>query len=574
MTRLRVAVCQIDQVVGDLEGNARRIEESLAIAERSGADLALFPELAVTGYPPEDLLLKTGFVADNLAIAQKLAALTGKTRAVFGFIDAGESGELYNAAAMCGGGSVLAVHHKRLLPNYGVFDEQRYFTPGAGDPPVVQIGDLCVGMAICEDVWSSAGPVGAMVRRGAELVVVINASPYSMGRLAERVSVVAERAVQEHCPLVYVNLVGGQDELVFDGGSFALDATGSVVHRAARFVEEVVIWDLSLSVTGAAGGGEGTYTKVAWRADPAVRLLPTACEDPEEEVFCALVTGTRDYVLKNQFTDVVIGLSGGIDSSLVAVIAVAALGPEHVHGVAMPSRYSSDGSITDAAELAGHLGIDLLQIPIERAHSAFSQMLEEPLGGPPTGLTEENLQSRIRGVILMSLSNSRGWMVLTTGNKSELATGYSTLYGDTAGGFAVLKDVPKTLVYDLARSINRWAERDLIPQSVLEKPPSAELRPGQRDDQSLPAYEVLDPVLDAYVEQDMTVAQIVDSGVDPELACKVARLVDRAEYKRRQTPPGVRVTPKAFGKDRRVPITNRYLSRGEQEPQRPLRKSR
>ncbi len=567
MARIRVAACQLDLVVGDLDGNTGRILDALERAEAAGADLAVFPELAITGYPPEDLLLKPGFVADNRAALEKVASRTGRCAAVVGFVDAGR--DLYNAAAVCAFGSVQGVYHKRLLPNYAVFDEQRYFAPGGPARNLYVVAGVRVGVSICEDAWSPTGPIAEQAAGGAELVVNLNASPFYAGRLAERMRMLATRAVDASCTLVYVNLVGGQDELVFDGASLVLDSRGQLLASATSFVEELLVADVDvqpgfrnrlLDPRGRVPGSSLPATVITEHtsAEPvqpaANRIAPLL--DPVEEVYRALVLGTRDYVTKNSFTDVLIGLSGGIDSSLVACVAADALGAEHVHGVAMPSRFSSEGSVTDAEALCERLGIDLRTIPIEPAHAAMLDMLAPSFAGRTEDLTEENLQSRLRGVLLMALSNKFGWMVLTTGNKSELAVGYSTLYGDTAGGFAVIKDVPKTLVYELARWRNRSGE--VIPDGVLTKPPSAELRPDQRDDQSLPPYDVLDPILEAYVEGDLTAAELEGAGFAPELVRRIVRLVDLAEYKRRQNPPGVRVTPKAFGKDRRVPITNRY----------------
>jgi NAD+ synthase (glutamine-hydrolysing) len=530
---LRIAACQIDTVVGDLDGNAARILAALERAEAAGAQVAVFPELAVTGYPPEDLLLKPRFVADNVEALEKLAARTGRTTAVVGFVEE-DDGRLYNAAAVCADGAVRGIYRKRLLPNYAVFDEERYFAPGEGPMPLFDIAGVRCGVSVCEDAWLANGPLAALGAAGAEVILNLNASPYYAGRQREREEMLAARATEAGCPIVYVNLVGGQDELVFDGGSLVVAADGTVLARAPQFVEDMLVVGL-----GEAGA-----------------VAPPM--DREDEVYTALVLGTRDYVEKNGFREVVIGLSGGIDSSLVAAIAVDALGPERVHGVAMPSRFSSAGSLDDAQALADNLGIDLRVVPIEPGHAALLDMLAPLFEGRAPDLTEENLQSRIRGVVLMALSNKLGWLVLTTGNKSELAVGYSTLYGDTAGGFAVIKDVLKTDVYRLARRRNERAGRTLIPSSVLEKPPSAELRPDQRDDQSLPPYDELDPVLEAYVEHDRTAAELEEAGFDPAVVRQVVGLVDRAEYKRRQTPPGVRVTPKAFGKDRRVPITNAY----------------
>ena len=571
MARLRVALCQINTTVGDLDGNVDRVIEALEQAEARGCDLAVFPELAITGYPPEDLLLKPGFVGDNRRALDRVARASATCAAVVGFVDVGR--DLYNAAAVCAFGQVQAVYHKRNLPNYAVFDEQRYFAPGTGSSPLVEVAGLRIGVSICEDAFSPTGPIAAQAAGGAELVVNINASPYYANRLAERERMLATRASDASCALVYVNQVGGQDELVFDGASMVFDAHGELVARAGQFTEETLVCDIEvlpvfrkrlLDPRGRAV--EAALPVVDVSSAPRVDDPADVCRGQVaapltrvQEVYEALVTGTRDYVLKNGFTDVAIALSGGVDSSLVAAIAADAVGPDHVHGVLMPSRFSSDHSLSDAEKLASELGIDHRVIPIEPAHAAFLEMLAPSFAGLGADITEENLQSRIRGVVMMALSNKfRGWLVLTTGNKSEMAVGYSTLYGDTAGGFAVIKDVPKLLVYDLCRDRNARAGREIIPEDVLTKPPSAELRPDQRDDQSLPPYEVLDPILEASVEDDRTAAELVGMGFDPDLVARITRLVDTAEYKRRQTPPGVRVTPKAFGKDRRVPITNRY----------------
>jgi NAD+ synthase (glutamine-hydrolysing) len=565
-----VALAQINPVVGDLGGNAERVTSALAIAEEAGADVAVFPELAIPGYPPEDLLLKPGFVADNLAALSKVAKATDRCAAVVGFVD--EQIDLYNAAAVCVRGEVHGVYHKQLLPNYGVFDEQRYFAAGGGATQLFGIGGVRVGVSVCEDAWSPTGPIAAQAAAGAELIININASPYSVSRLLEREQMLATRAADASCGLVYLNCVGGQDELVFDGASLVFDPSGRLVASLPQFVEEVAVFDIDvrpvyrkrlLDPRGHLASAPLPVTEViseVRHGGDSPRVPPPLATrlGVEEEIYQALVTGTRDYVRKNGFSDVVIGLSGGIDSSLVAVIAADALGPNHVHGVSMPSRYSSSGSEVDAEELAGNLGIDFRRVPIEGAHAAFLDVLAPCVGGATTGLTEENLQSRIRGVILMALSNHQGWLVLTTGNKSEAAVGYSTLYGDTAGGFAVIKDVAKTTVYRLSKWRNDQPGGPVIPPAVLTKPPSAELRPDQRDDQSLPPYDVLDPVLLAYVESDLTASELVEAGFDEELVRQVVRLVDLAEYKRRQTPPGIRVTPKAFGRDRRMPITNRY----------------
>jgi len=572
MHRIRVGLCQVNTTVGDLDANAQRVLSALADAEAAGCDVAVFPELLLPGYPPEDLLLKPGFVRANLEALGRVAAGTGGCAAVVGFADAQR--DLYNAAAVCAGGEVVATYHKRLLPNYGVFDERRYFTPGSHPYTLLSIAGVRVGLSICEDAWSPTGPIADQGAGGAELVLNLNASPYHAGRLADRERMLAVRAADASCALVYVNLVGGQDELVFDGASLVFDSAGRLVARAPQFEEATIVVDLDVPVSFRARlldprGRVPTpplpvVVVSAPRKTPVAPLASTRRPVPvaplpfHREVYDALVVGTRDYVAKNGFTDVVVGLSGGVDSSLVAVIAVDALGADHVHGVSMPSRFSSEHSRADARRLADALGLDLRSIPIEPGHDALLDMLGETFAGLPTGLAEENIQSRLRGMTLMALSNKFAWLVLTTGNKSESAVGYSTLYGDTAGGFAVIKDVPKTLVYELCRDRNARAKSLLVPEGVLTKPPSAELRPGQRDDQSLPAYALLDPILEAYVEDDLTRAELVALGHDPDLVERVTRLVDRAEYKRRQTPPGVRVTPKAFGKDRRLPLTNRY----------------
>jgi NAD+ synthase (glutamine-hydrolysing) len=563
---VRIAACQINTVVGDLDGNLAAIMRALDEAEAAGCDIAAFPELAITGYPPEDLVLKPGFINDNLEALEKLAARTEQCAVIVGFVDAGR--DLYNAAAVCAFGSVQGVYHKRLLPNYAVFDEQRYFAPGTGELSLFRIAGVRVGVSICEDAWSPTGPIAAQSEGGAELVVNINASPYYAGRLAERERMLATRATDASCALLYVNQVGGQDELVFDGASLVFDANGDLVARGPQFTEDRLIVDVDvkpvfrkrlLDPRGRASGEPLPEVLISSERQSQEEAVPPQITEPlasVAEVYEALVLGTRDYVRKNGFTDVVIGMSGGVDSSLVAVIAVDALGAEHVHGVSMPSRYSSEGSKDDAQQLADALGIDFRVIPIEPAHSAFVEMLRPSFADLPEDLAEENIQSRARGVTLMALSNKFGWLVLATGNKSEMATGFSTIYGDMVGGYAVIKDVRKTLVYELCRERNRRGA--VIPEPVLTKPPSAELRPGQRDDQSLPPYDELDPILEAYIEDDLTAGELVQAGYDPALVRRIVTLVDRAEYKRRQAPPGVRVTPKAFGKDRRLPITNRY----------------
>ena len=536
MAGLRVGCAQINAVVGDLDGNAERVIAAYDAAVAEGCDLVVFPELVVTGYPPEDLLLKPAFVAAAGETVAKLAERTGECVAVIGYPErAGE--HLYNSAAVCAGGQILGTYRKQLLPNYSVFDEKRYFEASTSPGRVFHIAGVHVAVSICEDAWKPA-PILAMVENGAELVVNINASPYFAGRLREREAMLSSRAAQAGVPIVYVNLIGGQDELVFDGASLVLDDTGEIVARAEQFVEDLLVVDVEIGAP------------ITGRIEPVL--------EPVHEIYEALVLGTRDYVRKNGFTDVLISLSGGIDSSLVAAIAVDALGPEHVYGVMLPSRYSSEGSVADTIALTDRLGVRTFVVPIEPAQSAFEKMLEPVFEGRAPDVAEENLQARIRGNAVMTISNKFGWMVLSCGNKSEMATGYATLYGDMAGGFAVIKDVPKTFVYELCRDLNARSGTDVIPQAVLDKPPSAELRPDQKDTDSLPEYDQLDPIIEGYVEGDESVSELTARGFDGELARRVARMVDRNEYKRRQAPPGVRISRKAFGKDRRPPITNRW----------------
>ena len=567
MPRVRLAAAQLDLTVGDLDGNVDRMLDAYERADAAGCDLVAFPELSLTGYPPEDLLLRPSFVAQCAESVEKFAARTGRLAAVIGFPEVQR--DLANAAALCAHGRIQGVYRKHHLPNYAVFDEQRYFAPSTVDGPLFVVAGVRTALTICEDAWSPNGPINTQAAGGAELVVNINASPYYAGRLHERDAMLATRAADASVPVLYVNLVGGQDELVFDGASMLFDESGRLVARARQFEEDLLVVDVevrpafrrrlldprgrtrtnALPEIAVSEARLGEHLEEP-RIEP---LLP-----PVQEVYEALVLGTRDYVRKNGFSDVLIGLSGGIDSSLVAAIAVDALGPERVVGVLMPSRFSSDHSITDADLLAENLGIRTVTVPIEDAHTAFLDMLAPTFAGTEPGLAEENLQARIRGTILMTMSNKFGAMVLTTGNKSEMATGYSTLYGDMAGGFAVIKDVPKMLVYALSRDRNERAMKALIPETVLEKAPSAELRPDQKDSDSLPEYDVLDPIIEGYVEDDLSIAELEEAGHDGDLVRRVARLVDRNEYKRRQAPPGVRVSPKAFGKDRRLPITNRW----------------
>jgi NAD+ synthase (glutamine-hydrolysing) len=597
MTILRIALAQINVTVGDIQGNAAKVRENLDRARAAQANIVLFPELTLAGYPPEDLLLKPNFAAANRAALESLLPHTAGLTAVVGFVDRRD--DLFNAAAVLHDGQLAGVYHKALLPNYAVFDEDRYF--GVGDTSIlftlpiapdrarmqsserVQDGgvsqqrDVCFGVSICEDIWYPAGPPEAQAAAGAELLLNISASPYQSGKIQSRVRMLATRAADNVAIVAFCNLVGGQDELLFDGSSVIIDERGNLLARGKSFEEDFVLADLNVGSVfrqrlrdprrrkdGLAEIYADAFERVALpgAATPPLPQPHTspmlACPlEPVEEVYQALVLGTRDYVRKNGFSQVTLGLSGGIDSSLVATIAVDALGADNVIGVSMPSRYSSDHSKGDAAELARRLGIRFETIPIEPAYRAYLEMLADLFTNTPANEAEENLQSRARGNILMALSNKFGWLVLTTGNKSEMAVGYATIYGDMAGGFAVIKDVPKTLVYELCRYRNEKIGQ-VIPANVLMKPPSAELRADQKDTDSLPEYEVLDAILAAYVEEDYSADEIVALGFDEPTVRRVIRMVDRNEYKRRQAPPGPKITTKAFGKDRRLPITNRY----------------
>ncbi|HEX6263398.1 MAG TPA: NAD+ synthase [Actinomycetota bacterium] len=537
---MRIALGQLNTTVGDLEGNVERLAAGAVEAAGQGADLVVFPELAITGYPPEDLLLRPAFVEDNLEALQELARRSGETTAVLvGFVDRTDLG-MHNAAALLRDGRVEARYHKHKLPNYGVFDEARYFVPG-GEGCALRVADAELGISICEDAWKPGPPFDGYAE-AVQIIPNLNASPYHRGKIGQRIEICADRARETGAWIVYVNAVGGQDELVFDGGSMVVAPNGERAWHADMFEEDMLVVDLP----------EATERKPRL-PDPEREPWP---EGPDE-VYRALVLGLGDYVRKNGFTDVVLGLSGGIDSSLTAVVAVDALGPDHVWGLAMPSRFSSDHSLEDAEELANRLRIRLDRVPIDDTFQAYLDALAPIFEGTEPGVAEENVQARIRGNLLMAASNKFGHLVLATGNKSEMAVGYSTLYGDMAGGFAPLKDVLKTLVYDLARWRNEQTDPP-IPDRVLTKPPSAELRPDQQDTDSLPPYEVLDPIVEAYVEEDRAPEEIVADGADAPLVDRVVRMIDGSEYKRRQAAPGVKITPKAFGRDRRLPITNRY----------------
>jgi len=557
---LRVALAQVNPTVGDLSGNAALIKDYYSRAADAGADVVVFPELAITGYPPEDLLLKPSFVRQNFEIMRDLAKTLKNPAAVIGFVAHDEAGRLYNAAAVVAGGRVRGVYHKEELPNYGVFDEKRYFAEGTGLPLFV-IRGVQIGVTVCEDAWIGDGPVQGVARNGAEVVLNINASPYHRDKSFERQILFRQRARDNKVFFFYVQTVGGQDELVFDGDSLAYAPDGRLLARGAQFEEELVLVDIELpdKTRGIKKGAEVVQISkaIARKNPPLPERRARRGMDRVEEVYSALQLGTRDYIRKNGFQSVVIGLSGGIDSSLTAVIAADAIGAENVVGIAMPSEISSSESLEDAKELATNLGIQFDVLAIAGIQRAFMDALADPFAGTKPGLAEENLQARIRGTILMALSNKFGHLVLTTGNKSEMATGYSTLYGDMAGGFAVLKDVPKTLVYELSAWRNSYG-LEAIPDRVFTKPPSAELRSGQTDQDELPPYDELDPILHAYVEEERSIREMIALGYDENTVRKVVEMVDRSEYKRRQAPPGVKITARAFGKDRRLPITNRF----------------
>lgn len=599
MRTFRLAMAQINATVGDLDGNTERIIASIREAGSLGADLVAFPELALPGYPPEDLLLKPQFIRDNQERLQQIAAECTDIAAVVGFIDS--DSDIYNAAAFIHKGEVIGKYRKMYLPNYGVFDEDRYFAAGS-ECPVYTINGTPIGVNICEDIWYATGPAVVQRAAGAEIIVNINGSPFHAGKRAFREKMLATRAADNGLFVAYVNLVGGQDELVFDGNSIVFSPDGEILAEAAQFEEQILVADLDVEAvfrsrlrdprTRKERGADLTHigkpVKVhlsdytentnksplpsevvrpepverqasnATSQNPTHPVYPVKPYDETAEVYAALTLGTRDYVRKCGFSKVLIALSGGIDSTLVAAIAADALGSENVVGIAMPSRYSSEGSVLDAKALADNLGFELWTLPIEDAFSAYLDTLAPKFVGTESGVAEENMQSRIRGNLIMAASNKFNWLVLTTGNKSEMATGYATIYGDMAGGYAVIKDVPKQLVYELCRYRNTVGDAPVIPQSVIDKPPSAELRPDQKDEDSLPPYGILDPILKAYVEDDYAFDDIVAMGYDRDTVKQIITLVDRNEYKRRQSPPGIKITPRNFGRDRRMPIANRY----------------
>ncbi len=568
MTDIRVAGAQIDLTVGDLNGNEERILAAMRWAEGAGADVLVLPELAIVGYPPEDLVLREGFVVENLAVLDRLAEASGECAVVVGFVDPLDHGvidddsverRVANAAAVLAGGRIVGVYHKELLPNYGVFDEARYFAESRDAVKLWQVGNTVAGVSICEDIWSPTGPPAQQAAAGAGLLLNINGSPFHIGKGSERAQLLRDEAVRSGAAVVYVNCVGGQDELVFDGGSMVFTADGDLLYRATQFDEELFIVDVPVPDTREPSITPTLVTDRREIVGSTLQPVPPRRLTGDEEIYTALVSGLAGYVHKNGFREVIIGSSGGIDSALAATIAVDALGKDAVHTITMPTRYSSEGSVSDSERLAVNLGCRFDIIPIEATFGSFLETLDPLFSGTEPNVAEENLQARIRGTILMAVSNKFGGMVVATGNKSEMAVGYATLYGDMAGGYAVLKDVYKTLVYRLARWRNRPGV--VIPPEIIDKAPSAELRPDQFDTDSLPPYEVLDAVLEQYIEHDRTVDEIVDDGFERELVCRIARMVDRNEYKRRQAPPGVKITKKGFGRDRRLPITNRYLSR-------------
>lgn len=575
MRKIRIALAQINPIVGDLQGNVKKIISYIKNARALKAEIIAFPELAVTGYPPEDLVLKPQFIKDNIDALNEVITASDGITAIVGFIERDNS--LFNAAAVISNRRLIDVYHKKHLPNYGVFDEYRYFQSGIRYP-VYNFSGVNIGVNICEDIWHEKGPAKVQALSGAEIIININASPYHMGKASFRDNLVSTRALECKSIIVYVNMIGGQDELVFDGGSFVVNSQGDIILRGGQFKEELITVDIKVQNARARFSDkeqkelktlvhEGEVienikipSKLIKERKPELKIKESVIMPPVEEVYNALLLGTKDYVYKNGFKNVVIGMSGGVDSSLVAAVAVDAIGKEHVHGLFMPSPYTSKESYEDVYALAGNIGIKIITIPINNIYETYLKTLSKNFKGTKTDITEENIQARIRGNILMAFSNKFGWLVLTTGNKSEMSVGYATLYGDMAGGFAVIKDVPKTMVYELCKWKNGKVGRVVIPDRVLWKEPSAELKSDQRDTDTLPPYPVLDPILKAYVEDDKSADEILKINCDIECVQKVLRMIDHSEYKRRQSPPGIKITPRAFGKDRRFPITNRYRS--------------
>ncbi|MCX5678182.1 MAG: NAD+ synthase [Candidatus Omnitrophica bacterium] len=556
MKNIRVAIAQINCTVGDLENNALKIIDYIRKAKAAGADIVAFPELAITGYPPEDLLLKPKFISDNIDMMKKVAKSVNDIVVVVGFVGR-EGKDIYNSAAVMHKGIVKGLYHKMILPNYGVFDEKRYFNTGSV-PQIFRIDDIGFGVNICEDIWHKEGPLLQEASLGAKLIININSSPYHAGKILEREEIAKRGAKANNVYIVYANLVGGQDEIVFDGQSMVIDPQGKVIARAEAFKEDLLVTDIEIETKGAeiAENAVIVSNKLSEKSKPALTRKEISPLGETAEIYQALLLGLKDYTAKNGFTKVIIGLSGGIDSSLVVVLASDALGKENVTGVFMSTRYSSQQSEHDARKVASNLGINYTAISIDHIYKLYLIAFEPLFAGAARDVTEENVQARIRGNILMALSNKFGWLVLTTGNKSEMSTGYATLYGDMAGGLAIIKDVPKTLVYILAKYRNSISR--VIPASVMTKEPTAELRHDQKDRDTLPPYDILDPIIKAYVEEDKSLGEIAELGFDEEVVAKVINMVDKSEYKRRQSPPGIKITPKALGKDRRMPITNKY----------------
>ncbi len=578
MRTLRLALAQINPTVGDFEGNVSRIVSYIDESVKAGAQIVVFPELAITGYPPEDLLLKPQFIEDNLNALKRVQKKVKDIIAIVGFVD--RKDDIYNAAAVMYNRKLIDTYHKMYLPNYGVFDEVRYFQAGTRCP-IYKIGDTCFGITICEDIWYPEGPTRIQALAGAEVIININASPYRIGKGKFRENMLSTRALDSIAIIVYLNTAGGQDELVFDGDSMILDQNGHIIARGQQFKEDLIIIDLNLDAVSMkrlhAPRRRQEVVKLEKetvevitipvekklheeRSMPCPLLMEYRVLEPLEEIYEALVLGTSDYVRKNGFKGVVIGQSGGVDSSLVSSLAVDAIGKENVTGLFMPSPYTSKESREDAYALAKNLGIKIIEIPIDSILKSYIDTLKKEFSGLPEDITEENIQARIRGNILMAFSNKFKWLVLTTGNKSEMSVGYATLYGDMAGGFAVIKDVPKTIVYELCKWKNTKESMVVIPERVFRKEPSAELKPNQKDTDTLPPYTVLDPILKAYIEDDRGFEEILSLGCETECAQKVIRMVDTSEYKRRQAPPGIKITQRALGRDRRFPITNKYKS--------------
>ncbi len=563
MATLRLALAQINPTVGDLGHNSDLIIHHIEKAEQEEIDIIAFPELAVTGYPPEDLLLKHDFIKNSMDAAEKIARSTGEITAIFGFAERVED-KIYNSAAIASKHEIVDSYQKIHLPNYGVFDEKRYFAEGS-DFPVYDLGQVRFGVNVCEDIWFSPGPSDIQSENGASLIININGSPFSLGKRSQREEILIERAKSNGIFIAYINMVGGQDELVFDGGSLIVGPTGNILMRANQFEENTYIYEIDLptykprTIPESINEIKQVTLPGTIRESPSIVSSPTFnIIDQKEEIYRALVLGTRDYVRKCGFTKVLIALSGGIDSSLVAAIAVEALGSENVRGISLPSKFSSMGSKVDAKQLADNLEIRIDTIQIEEILQSMEKGLSDQFQGTEWGVAEENLQSRIRGNIMMALSNKFGFLVLTTGNKSEMAVGYATIYGDMAGGFSVIKDLPKGIVYEICHYINMKHGYDLIPDSVLTKPPSAELRPNQKDSDTLPDYAILDAILEKYIEEDLGIDEILNIGFDPGTVAEILKLVDINEYKRRQSAPGIKITSRNFGRDRRMPISNKY----------------